>query len=61
MADYRDEIGNQINDAVFALAFFSRPQDRELPGLPQTHENVFAKLRVARIIFESQMANDAAP
>jgi len=29
--------------------------------LPNHIENVFATLRVARIIFESQMANDAAP
>ena len=28
---------------------------------PAHIENVFATLRVARIIFESQMANDAAP
>ena len=29
--------------------------------LPNHIENVFATLRVTRIIFESQMANDAAP
>ena len=27
-----DPAGNVINEAVFALAFFSRPQDRELLG-----------------------------
>jgi len=33
----------------------------EAPACFPTNENVFALLRVARIIFESQMANDAAP
>jgi hypothetical protein len=33
----------------------------EAPACFPTNENAFALLRVARIIFESQMANDAAP
>ena len=33
----------------------------EAPACFPTNENVFALLRVARIIFESQMANDATP
>ena len=33
----------------------------EAPACFPTSENVFALLRVTRIIFESQMANDATP
>ena len=42
-------------------AVFRRQVGMEAPACFPTHENVFATLRVARIIFESQMANDAAP
>ncbi len=42
-------------------AVFRRTSWKEAPTCFPTNENVFALLRVARIIFESQMANDAAP
>jgi hypothetical protein len=56
-----------ISDALpFFFPNFAPPFSVEQVGMeapacfPPTNENVFALLRVARIIFESQMANDAA-
>jgi hypothetical protein len=45
----------------FAPPFSVEQVVMEAPACFPTNENVFALLRVARIIFESQMANDAAP
>jgi hypothetical protein len=45
----------------FAPPFSVEQVGMEAPACFPTNENVFALLRVARIIFESQMANDAAP
>jgi hypothetical protein len=45
----------------FALPFSVEQVGLEAPACFSTNKNVFALLRVARIIFESQMANDAAP
>ena len=45
----------------FAPPFSVEQVGREAPACFPTNENVFALLRVARIIFESQMANDGAP
>jgi hypothetical protein len=42
-------------------AVFHRQVGMEALACFPTNENVFSLLRVARIIFESQMANDAAP
>jgi hypothetical protein len=56
-----------ISDALpfffpnFAPPFSVEQVGMEAPACFPTNENVFALLRVARIIFESQMANDAAP
>jgi hypothetical protein len=44
----------------FAPPFSVEQVGMEAPACFPTNENVFALLRVARIIFESQMANDAA-
>jgi hypothetical protein len=58
---------NLISDALpfffpnFAPPFSVEQVGMEAPASFPTNENVFALLRVARIIFESQMANDAAP
>jgi hypothetical protein len=45
----------------FAPPFSVEQVGMEAPACFPTNENAFALLRVARIIFESQMANDAAP
>ena len=45
----------------FAPPFSVEQVGMEAPACFPTNENVFALLRVARIIFESQMANDGAP
>jgi hypothetical protein len=45
----------------FAPPFSVEQVGMEAPACFRTNENVFALLRVARIICESQMANDAAP
>jgi hypothetical protein len=45
----------------FAPSFSVEQVGMEAAACFPTNENVFALLRVARIIFESQMANDAAP
>ena len=45
----------------FAPPFSVEQVGMEAPACFPTNENVFALLRVARIIFESQVANDAAP
>jgi hypothetical protein len=42
-------------------AVFHRQVGMEALACFPTNENVFSLLCVARIIFESQMANDAAP
>jgi hypothetical protein len=58
---------NLISDALpFLFPNFAPPFSVEQVGMEvlacfPTNENVFALLRVARIIFESQMANDSAP
>jgi hypothetical protein len=55
-------IGRRL--AAFGTSFppFSVEQvGMEAPACFPTNENVFALLRVTRIIFESQMANDATP
>jgi hypothetical protein len=58
---------NLISDALpfffpnFAPPFSVEQVAMEAPACFPTNENVFALLRIARIIFESQMANDAAP
>jgi hypothetical protein len=58
---------NLISDALpfffpnFAPPFSVEQVGMEAPACFPTKENVFALLRVARIIFESQMANDSAP
>ena len=45
----------------FAPPFSVEQVGMEAPACFPTNENVFALLRVARIIFESQMANDGCP
>jgi len=56
-----------ISDALpfffrnFASPFSVEQVGMEAPASFSTNENVFALLRVARIIFENQMANDMAP
>jgi hypothetical protein len=45
----------------FAPPFSVEQVGMEAPACFPTNENVFALLRVARIICESQMANDAVP
>ena len=56
-----------ISDALpfffpnFAPPFSVEQVGMEAPACFLTNENVLALLRVARIIYESQMANDAAP
>jgi hypothetical protein len=56
-----------ISDALpfffpnFAPPFAVEHVEMEAPACFPIKENVFALLRVARIIFESQMANDSAP
>jgi hypothetical protein len=67
-ARVKDKCGvNLISDALpFFFPNFAPPFSVEQVGMGApacfpTNENVFALLRVARIIFESQMANDAAP
>ena len=65
----KDHLGvDLISDALpFFFPTFAPPFSVEQVGMeapacfPPTNENVFALIRVARIIFESQMANDAAP
>ena len=58
---------NLVSDALpfffrnFAPPFSVEQVGMEAPACFPTNENIFALLRVARIIFESQMANDAAP
>jgi hypothetical protein len=58
---------NLISDAPpfffpnFAPPFSVEQVGMEAPACFPTNENVFALLRVARIIFESKMANDGAP
>jgi hypothetical protein len=55
-------IGRRLAAFGTSLRRFSVEQvGMEAPACFPTNENVFALLRVARIIFESQMANDAAP
>ena len=45
----------------FAPPFSVEQVGMEAPACFPTNENVFALLHVARIIFESKMANDGAP